>query len=140
MKVIAFAASRKAVLEDAGGVNAEGFPMTSCYVENLPSQIALPLVLSVYASGGTDYQPRRFIVAKSPEGERVGMLEFSWEWPDNPGVPYKFRVFAHHLPMTVYSNGVYTIGLYGHPDDAEPEFEFPLPVMRLNPLTGGPTG
>jgi hypothetical protein len=138
MHVVAFAAARKAVLEEAGGVTAEGFPMTSCYVESLPSQITVPLVLAVHAQGGTDYEPRRYIVAKSPEGERVGLLEFAWQWPDNPGVPVKFRVFAHHLPITVYSAGVYTVGLYADPDAAAAEFAFPLPVLRLNPLTGVP--
>ncbi len=139
MHVVAFAAARKAVLEEAGGVTAEGFPMTSCYVESLPSQITVPLVLAVHAQGGSDYEPpRRFIVAKSPEGERVGLLEFAWQWPDNPpGLPVKFRVFAHHLPITVYSAGVYSVGLYSDPPDgAQAEFEFPLPVLRLNPLTG----
>ena len=138
MHVVAFAAAREAVLEEAGGVSADGFPMTSCYVESLPAQITVPLVLAVYAPGGTDYDPRRYIIAKSPEGERVGLLEFTWQWPDNPGVPVKFRVFAHHLPITVGSAGVYTVGLYDHPDADEAEFEFPLPVLRLNPLTGVP--
>jgi hypothetical protein len=138
MHVIAFAAARKAVLEEAGGATAEGFPMTSCYVESLPAQMTVPVVLSVYTAGGTDYELRRFIIAKSPEGERVGLLEFAWQWPDNPGVPVKFRVFAHQLPMTVYTAGVHTVGLYDHPDADEPEFSFPLPVLRLNPLTGVP--
>ena len=51
----------------------------------------------------------------------------------------KFRVFAHHLPLTVYTAGVHTVGLYEHPDAEEAEFAFPLPVLRLNPLTGIPT-
>lgn len=135
MEVHAFAASREAVLEEAGGVAAHGFPMTSCWVDGFPAQITLPLVLAVYTAGGTDYDMRRFIVARSPQGERVGLLEFGWEWPDNPGSPVKFRVFAHYLPMSIYGPGLYTIGLYENPD-GEPEFEFPLPVMRLNPLTG----
>ncbi|MGY4711240.1 hypothetical protein ACXDF8_17025 [Mycolicibacterium sp. CBM1] len=139
MQVVAFAPARKAALEEAGGVTAEGFPMTSCYVESLPAQITVPLVLAVHTQGGTDYEPRRYIIAKSPEGERVGLLEFAWQWPDTPGVPVKFRVFAHHLPMTVYSAGVYSIGLYDRPEAPEPEFSFPMPVSRLNPLTGAPT-
>ncbi|AQT78961.1 hypothetical protein B1R94_06300 [Mycolicibacterium litorale] len=139
MQVFAFAASRTASLEEVGGVNAGGFPMTSCYVENIPAQISVPLVLAVHTPGGSDYQVRRYIIAKSPAGERVGMIEVGWDWPDEPGFPVKFRVFAPPLPMTVYSPGVYTIGLYEHPDSEEPEFSFPLPVLRLNPLTGTPT-
>ncbi len=138
MQVIVFAAARNARLEEAGGVTADGFPMTSCYVESVPAQITIPLVLSVYTNGGSDYEPRRYIIAKSPEGERVGLLEFAWQWADNPGVPIKFRVFAHYLPITAYSLGVYTIGLYENPNDETAEFEFPLPVLRLNPLTGVP--
>jgi hypothetical protein len=138
MHVIAFAAARKAVLEDAGGVTAEGFPMTSCYVDGFPAQITVPLVLAVYTSGGSDYDPRRYIVARSPNGERVGLLEFAWHWPDTPGVPVKFRVFAHYLPMTAYSAGVHTVGLYESPDAAESDFSFPLPVLRLNPLLPTP--
>jgi hypothetical protein len=137
MEVHAFAAARRAVLEEAGGVTAEGFPMTSCWVDSFPAQITVPLVLAVHAAGGSDYNMRRFIVAKSPAEERVGLLEFAWEWPDNPGSPVKFRVFAHYLPMSLYSGGLYSIGLYENPN-GEPEFEFPLPVQRLNPLTGPP--
>ncbi|AMO63037.1 Uncharacterised protein [Mycolicibacterium phlei] len=138
MQVTAFAAAQNARLLESGGVSADGFPMTSCQVASFPIQMTVPLVLSVYASGGTEYQPHRYIIAKSPEGERVGLLEFAWEWPDNPGVPLKFRVFAHHLPMTAYGPGVYTIGLYEDPEGGEPEFEFPLPILRVNPLTGAP--
>jgi hypothetical protein len=94
MEVQVFAASRRAVLEKAGGVTAEGFPITSCYVDTLPTQITILLVLAVHTSGGTDYDMHRFIIATSPEGERVGLLEFGWGWPDEPGQPVKFRVFA----------------------------------------------
>lgn len=134
MHVVGFAPSRKAVVEDAGGVTAEGFPMTSCYVDGFPSQLTVPLVVAVYTQGGTDYEPRRYIIATSPGGDRVGSLEFAWNWPDNPGSPYKYRVFAQHLPMTVHSAGVYTIGLYESPDQTEPDHVFPLPVHRHNPL------
>ena len=135
MEVQVFAASRTAALEEAGGVAAHGFPMTSCYVDTLPAQITLPLVLAVHTSGGGDYDMRRFIIATSPEGERVGLLEFSWGWPDEPGQPVKFRVFAQQLVVGIYSAGLHHIHLY---DDVngEPEASFPLPVLRLNPLTG----
>ena len=135
MQVDVFAASRRAVLEEAGGVTAEGFPMTSCLVESFPTQITIPLVLGVHTTGGTDYEMRRFIIAKSPEGERMGLLDFAWQWPDNPGTPVKFRVFAHYLSISVYFAGVYTVGLYVDPE-GEPEVAFPLPILRLNPLTG----
>jgi hypothetical protein len=137
MHVMTFAPSLRATEVDAGGVNAEGFPMTCCYVESFPSQITIPVVVAVYARGGSDYDPRRYIIATSPRGERVGALEFAWHWPDSPGSPVKFRVFAHQLPMTVDTAGVYTIGLYEGPEATETA-HFPLPVSRLNPLTGRP--
>ena len=49
MRVIAFAASLSAIDEDAGGVTAKGFPMTSCYVENFPAQITHPHVWQRFA-------------------------------------------------------------------------------------------
>lgn len=135
MQIDVFAASRSAVLMEAGGVNAEGFPMTSCYVDTFPTQITIPLVLAVHTSGGADYDMRRFIIATSPQGERVGLLEFGWGWPDEPGQPVKFRVFAQQLLMGVYSAGVHQIALYEDPN-GEPEAAFPLPILRMNPLTG----
>ncbi|PND55695.1 hypothetical protein CRM90_20795 [Mycobacterium sp. ENV421] len=139
MQVITFAAAREASLEETGGVIAEGFPMTSCFVGNFPAQITISVILAVYTSGGSEYEPCRYIVAKSPSGERVGSLKSTWNWPDKPGSPFKFRVFAHRLPISVPSSGVYTIGLYEDPDGIESEAAFPLPVLKLNPLTGGPS-
>jgi hypothetical protein len=57
MHVIAFTPSLKAVLEDAGGVTTDGFPMTSAHVTSFPAQIAVPLVLAVYTQGGHRLRP-----------------------------------------------------------------------------------
>jgi hypothetical protein len=138
MHVLAFAPSLRAVLQDAGGVAAEGFPMTSASVESFPAHITISLVMAVYTQGGSDYDPRRYIVARSPEGERLNVLECAWHWPDTPGVPVKFRVFAHYLPLIVRSAGVHTIGLYDSPDATETDHLFPLPVLRFNPLAPPP--
>lgn len=135
MHVVAFAPSLSAVVDDAGGVNAQGFPMTSCRVESFPAHITVPLVLAVYTQGGTDYDPQRFIIGKSPRGETVGVLESRWHWPDNPGAPVKYRVFAHQLPLHVSTAGVYTIGLYETRDATETAHQFPLPVLKANPFT-----
>ena len=97
MHVLAFAPSTRAVALDAGGVRSDGFPMTSAYVDTFPKQITIPLVLAVYTQGGIDYDPRRYIVARSPDGERLSTLECTWHWPDKPGVPVKFWV-THPLP------------------------------------------
>ena len=136
MRVVAFAPALSAVEEDAGGVAVKGFPMTSCYVNNFPAQITVPIVVAVTALGGADYDPVKFIVATSPEGERVGSLEFSWHWDDNPPTPVKFRVFTQYLPMRVEQAGVYSLGLYDSLEDAESDHLFPLPVLKMNPLIG----
>ena len=58
--------------------------MTNCYVDNFRAQITIPMVVAFCASGGADYDPVQYIIATSADGERVGALEFSWHWPDNP--------------------------------------------------------
>ena len=135
MRVVAFAPSLRAVSLETGGVTAEGFPMTSCYVDSVPAQATIPIVVAVCSSGGSDYNLRKYIVATSPDGERVGALEFAWQWPDNPPVPVKFRVFAQYLTMRVPIAGVYTLGLFDSLEATESEHLFPLPVLRRNPLT-----
>ncbi len=134
MRVVAFAPSLSAVEETVGGIAVKGFPMTSCYVNNFPAQITVPMVVAVTALGGTDYDPTKFIVATAPSGERVGSLEFSWHWDDNPPTPVKFRVFTQYLPMRADEPGVYTLGLYDSLDEAESDHLFPLPVLKTNPL------
>jgi hypothetical protein len=134
MRVVAFAPSLSAVEEDAGGVNVKGFPMTSCYVGTFPAQITVPMVVGVCALGGEDYDPVKHIVAYSPDGQRVGSLEFAWHWHDNPPTPVKFRVFTQYLPMRADAPGVYSIGLYDNLEDTETDVLFPLPVLKSNPL------
>lgn len=135
MRVVAFAPALSGVVQDSGGITAEGFPMTTCYVDSFPTHITVPVVVAVSAAGGSEYNPTKYIVATSPDDERVGTLELTWQWPDNPPVPVKFRVFARHLAMRAQSAGVYTLGLYDSLDDTESENLFPLPVFRRNPLT-----
>jgi hypothetical protein len=134
MRVLAFAASLSAIEEEAGGITAKGFPMTSCHVDDFPSQITVSMVVAVCSPGGTDYDPVRYIIATSPDGERVGALEFSWHWHDNPPAPVKYRVFAQYLPMRVESAGVYTIGLYESMHSGDSDHIYPLPVFKRNPL------
>jgi hypothetical protein len=139
MQVIAFAPALKAVLEESGGVTTAGFPMTSAHVTSLPAQITVPLVLAVYTKGGTDYDPRLYVVAKSAKGERLAAFECAWHWPDNPGAPVKFRVFVHQLSMTVQSAGVCTVGLYDSIDATETDHSFPLPVLKASPFAQPPS-
>ena len=53
MRVVAFAPSLSAVEEDAGGVNIKGFPMSSCYVDNFPGQITIPMLSLIHISEPT---------------------------------------------------------------------------------------
>lgn len=138
MHVVAFAPSLRAVLDEAGGVTADGFPLTSCTVASFPAQIAIPVVLAVYTQGGTEYDPRRYIVVTSPERERISTLECAWHWPDKPGVPVKFWVMTRNLPMVVQTAGIYTVGLYDSPDGTETDHLFPLPVAKANPFAPPP--
>jgi hypothetical protein len=136
VRILAFAPSAGAVIED-GGVTARGFPMTSVYVPTFPTQITVPLVLAVCSQAGTDHDPRRYIVARSPSGERLTVLECSWHWPDQDGEPVKFRVFAPQLSIPVQSPGVYAIGLCHNPDATQPAYVVPLPVKargEVSPL------
>jgi hypothetical protein len=68
MHVIAFAPSLKAVLEDAGEVTTDGFPMTSAHVTSFRTN-RRPTGARRVHPGGTDYDPRLYVVAKSPRGE-----------------------------------------------------------------------
>jgi hypothetical protein len=132
MHVLAFAASLRATANGRGGVNTEGFPMTSAHVAAFPGKITIPLVLAVYSHAGTDYEPRHFIVARSAEGDVLGTLEVSWRWPDIPGSPVKFWVMAPHLEMLVPAPGVYGVGLYDDADATDTDHVFPLPVLAAN--------
>lgn len=76
----------------------------------------MPLVLAVYTRTGTDHDPRRYVVARSPSGGRLSVLECSWRWPDPEGELFK-------------SAGVHTIGLYHSPDATQPAYAFPLSVQ-----------
>ncbi|WP_246230821.1 hypothetical protein [Mycolicibacterium sediminis] len=109
--------------------------MTSAHVDVFPRQITLPLVVAVYASGGTEHDPVLYVVAKSPEGERLGSLEIRWQWPDTPGAPLKHWVTTRPFPFQVTGPGTYSIGLYETPDAADTDVLFPLTVLKFNPLT-----
>lgn len=136
MRVVTFAPSLTAAEEEGGGLTLKGFPMTSGFVNVFPAEITLPIVVVVATLCGQDYDPVKYIVATSPQGERLATMEFSWHWDDVPGGLVKFRVFAQYLPIVIGSDGVYTLGIGDDPDD-EPEQTFPLPVF-LNPNISAP--
>lgn len=48
-----------------------------------------------------------------------GNAEVIWLWDDVPGQPVKWQVWALMLPFLLTEPGVFTFGVYNHPDDAE---------------------
>ena len=138
MRTVAFGPALTAVEDEDGGVTANGFPMTSCNVGELPTEITVPVVVAVCALSGGEYDPVRYIVATAPTGERSSAMEFRWHWDDIPEIPVKFRIFVQYLPMRIASTGIYTIGLYESLDSTETDTQFPLPVHTYDPLTEGP--
>ena len=58
-RVVAFAPSLVAVEAEDGGLNAYGFPMTSCYVEEMPAEITNPVVIAVCGLAGEEYHAVR---------------------------------------------------------------------------------
>jgi hypothetical protein len=51
MQVVAFAPSLRAVVDDRGGISADGFPLTSAQVASFPAHITVPMVLAVHTQG-----------------------------------------------------------------------------------------
>ena len=134
MRVVAFAPALSASEEETGGVALTGFPMTSCYVDELPAQLTIPIVVAVYGTGGSDYDPELLLTATGPDGQRAGAMQFAWHWDDNPPAAVKYRVFAQYLPIRVEATGLYTLGLQETKDAGEPTHAFPLPIYRRNIL------
>ena len=47
MRVVTMAPALSAIEEEAGGLSLQGFPMTSCFVDELPLEITIPVVVAV---------------------------------------------------------------------------------------------
>jgi hypothetical protein len=103
----------------------------------LPVGLQVPVVVSVWAEAGEDFDPHFFIVARDPNGEIRGRIERLWHWPDLPGKPFKFQVFTEYLQLIVRSEGFYRIGLYDQPEGTETDFWFPLEIY-VSPLAAAP--
>ncbi len=110
--------------------------MTRAYVDSFPADITVPVVLAVATASGNEYNPVRYIVASSPQGERLATMQFNWYWDDVADIPVKFRVFVQHVPLRVDTPGTYTLGLYDDPDGTTDDLCF-LPVVR-NPFVDVP--
>lgn len=127
MHVSAFAPAVHAVLQN-GGARSSGLPMVLCPIAELPAKLTVPVVLSVWTESGQDLNPCVYVVARDPDGERRGVVEQLWNWPDEDGQPYKFHVFAVYLEILVLKDGIYQVGLYDDPEGTETDNWFPLPV------------
>ena len=139
MRVVTFAPSLTVSEDEDGGVSGRGFPMTVGFVDQLPADITIPVIVAVCALCGDEYDTSLFIGVTSPEGERVSTMQFNWHWEDNPEGPVKYRVFAQQLPVPVVSPGIYTLGLYESLEATETEYIYPLPLF-LNPIGPAPSG
>ncbi len=137
MRVLAFAPSLEATELEEGGLALRGFPMTSAYVDTFPVEITVPVVVAVVGASGGEYNPVRYIIATSPEGERLATVQFTWEWPDVENIGVKFRVFVQYVPLTIDAPGTYTFGLYDTPEGGVTDDVCYLPVVR-NPFVGVP--
>jgi hypothetical protein len=129
MHVTAFTAAVNALLAN-DAATATGLPMVSCPVSQLSVglQVPTPILISVWARAGEDFDPHFYIVARDPDGEMKGRFERLWHWPDTSGKPFKFQVFTEYLQLIVRKEGFYTIGLYDEPDQTETDIWFPLEI------------
>lgn len=136
MRVLAFAPSLTAEEAQDGGLNMRGFPMTSAFVDTLPVDITVSVVIVVAALAGQEYNPALYLGVTSPTGQRLGTMQFTWQWDDVEDVMVKFRSFLQYMPIPVETEGVYTLGLYDDPDTAVTDHSFPLAIF-LNPNPAG---
>ena len=136
MRVLAFAPSLVAEEARDGGINMRGFPMTSAFVDGMPVDITVSVVIAVATLAGQEYNPALYLGVNSPLGERLTTMQMSWQWDDVPDVLVKFRSFLQYLPMHIETEGVYTLGLYDDPDATETDHTFPLMIFK-NPNPAG---
>ncbi len=136
MRVVAFAPSLTAEENRDGGVDMRGFPMTSAFVDAMPVEITVCVIIAVVGLAGEEHNSALYLGVNSPQGRRLVTMQMAWEWEDSPEIPVKFRSFLQYLPIYLETEGVYTLGLYDGPDATETEHTFPLAVFR-NPNPAG---
>lgn len=129
MRIVTMAPALSATEEENGGLTLNGFPLTSCYVETLPIEITIPVVVVACALAGDEYTPALYLTADSPSGDRVSTMEFRWEWPDWEDVLVKYRAFVQYLPLYLESEGTYLLSLHDNPDGGPAGDTYPLPVF-----------
>ena len=131
MHVSAFVPTNNLVLE-GGMANAKGVPITDINVPNrFPVDMTIPVLLCVWSEAGNDPNPCIYVQARDPNGQNRGNAEVTWVWDDVEDHPCKWRVFDLMMPVSVHGPGVFTFGVYDHPDDAETDHWFPFLVRVI---------
>lgn len=124
MHIAAFTPTVSVTME-GGAVTATGVPQTDLYLPPLNDgqvhQITAPILLCVWAENGTDPNPCFYVQARDPSGQKRGNAEIIWLWDDVPNRPTKWQVWNLMLPFLVFDEGVYTFGVFKHPDDPNEE-------------------
>jgi hypothetical protein len=129
MHISALVPTSRVVLE-GGVVNATGVPQTKVTLGGkLPMHVHAPILLCVWTEAGNDPNPCIYVQVRDPNGQKRGDVELVWKWDDVEGHPCKWRVFDLMMPFLAFESGVYTFGVYNHPDDAETDHWFPLPIL-----------
>jgi hypothetical protein len=129
MHISSFVPASRVVLENEA-VNATGVPRTHVNVGGtLPMQVTVPILLCVWSEAGNDPNPCIYVQVRDSSGEKRGTAEVIWLWDDVEGHPFKWRVWDLMMPFVMIEPGVYTFGVYNHPDDAETDHWFPLPIL-----------
>jgi hypothetical protein len=129
MKVVAFVPVHSTDLADLG-VSATGMPMPAFAADDIPGQVAIPLVVVLLAKNGEDNDPHLFLLSKSPDGAVAGGEDWTFHWPDEPDRPYKYLAGPKVLNFHVQQEGVYTLGLYADETGVLPLTELPFVVSQ----------
>lgn len=129
MHIAAFTPTRNVVLEN-DAVNATGVPQTELNLPPLRAdqahKITAPVLLCVWSEMGNDPNPCIYITVRDPDGETRGTFENMWLWDDIEGKQAKWRVFDLKVDFVLPKPGVYTFGVYNHPEDTEALAWYPL--------------
>lgn len=134
MHIAAFTPTGSAVMEGSS-VTATGVPRTDLVLPPLnpaqAHQITAPILLCVWAENGTHPNPCVYVQARDPDGQKRGNAEIIWLWDDAPDRPCKWQVWSVLLPFLVFKEGIYTFGVFTHPDDpVEQALAFyPFPII-----------
>lgn len=133
MHINAFVPTGSAVM-NGSAVDASQVPMTSFRLPPLKDaqihQLSAPVLLCLWAENGEDHDPHFYVQARDAAGETRGNAEMVFIWDDTEGAPCKWKVFDLQLPFLIFTEGVYTFGVFANEDDpiesALASYRFPI--------------